>query len=143
MEKQHVLFLCTANSARSQLAEAFLRKYGSDRFEAHSAGLEPTQVNPLTIQVMDEAGISLDGHYSKSTKEFLGKVSIHYAIMVCEQAEKECPSLWPFGAKVLSWPFEDPAAEEGTLDARLKKFRTIRDNIEARIREWLDEMDEK
>lgn len=93
MEKRHVIFVCTGNSARSQMSEAFLRKYGGERFVAHSAGMEPKEINPLTVRVMDEVGISLEGHRSKSTKEFLGRMPIRYAIMVCEQAEKECPRL--------------------------------------------------
>ena len=140
VEKQHVIFLCTGNSARSQMAEAFLRRHGSDRFEAHSAGLHPKEINPLTVQVMEEVGIGLEGHYSKSPSEFLGKVPIRYAIIVCERAEKQCPSIWPFGATVLSWPFDDPASYEDTLEARLEKFRAVRDEIEVRIQQWLDEL---
>jgi len=137
MEKRHVIFLCTGNSARSQMAEALLRKHGGDRFEAHSAGIEPKEINPLTIQVMEEIGISLAGHRSKSPSEFLGRVPIRYAVMVCERAERECPRIWPFGATVLSWPFEDPAAFAGTEEERLQKFREVRDEIEQRIQEWL------
>ncbi|QDU38026.1 Arsenate-mycothiol transferase ArsC2 [Maioricimonas rarisocia] len=136
--KQHVIFLCTGNSARSQMAEAFLRKYGSDRFEPHSAGLEPRDIHPLTHRVMEEAGISLEGHYPKTPDEFLGKVPIRHAIVVCERAERECPRLWPFGATVYSWPFDDPAAAEGTEEEQLKVFRNVRDAIERRIRRWLD-----
>ena len=139
MDQRHVIFVCTANSARSQMAEAFLRKYGSDRFVAHSAGMNPQEINPLTIQVMREVGISLEGHRSKSTREFLGRVPIRYAIMVCEHAERECPRLWPFGATVLSWPFDDPAAAVGTDDLRLEKFRAVRDEIEARVQKWINE----
>ncbi|MBB02950.1 MAG: low molecular weight phosphatase family protein [Planctomyces sp.] len=139
MEKRHVIFLYTGNSARSQMAEALLRKYGGDRFEAHSAGVEPKEINPLTITVMEEIGISLEGHRSKSPGEFLGRVPIRYAVMVCERAERECPHIWPFGATVLSWPFEDPAAFEGTEEERLQKFREVRDEIEQRIQEWLTE----
>ena len=141
MQKRHVIFLCTGNSARSQMAEALLRKFGGDRFEAHSAGLEPKPINPLTIRVMEEIGISLDDHRSKSPQEFLGKVPIRYAIIVCANAEKECPRIWPFGAEVYSWPFDDPAAATGTEEERLEVFRTVRDQIEARIRKWLDEVD--
>lgn len=143
MEKQHVVFLCTGNSARSQMAEAFLRKYAGDQFIVHSAGTNPQGIHPLTIQVMEEVGISLDGHYSKSAKEFLGKIPIRYAIMVCDRAEKECPRLWPFGAIVLSWPFEDPVAFTGEEDDKLRQFRVIRDEIDTRIRTSLDELLEK
>jgi len=89
---QRVLFLCTGNSARSQMAEAFLRKYGEDRFEAHSAGLEPKGLNPLTIKVMQEAGIDVSGQKSKGVGVYLGKVLFQYLITVCDDAEKNCPS---------------------------------------------------
>lgn len=139
VEKPHVLFLCTGNSARSQMAEAFLRHLGGDRFEVHSAGLEPKDINPLTVQVMNEAGIAMKGHYPKSLSDFLGKVPVRYAIIVCERAEAACPKLWPFGATVMSWPFDDPAAIDSSDEVRLEKFRDVRDQIESRIRRWLAE----
>ena len=137
MDKPVILFLCTGNSARSQMAEAFLRKHAGDRYEVLSAGTEPKGINPLTVRVMDEVGISLDGHRSKSLSEFLGKVRIHYAITVCEQAEKSCPSVWPFCQERLFWPFDDPAAIDGSEETRLKKFREVRDQIEAKVKEWI------
>lgn len=140
VEKPHVLFLCTENSARSRMAEAFLRELGGDRFEVHSAGLEPREINPFAIQVMEEIGISIKGQKPKSLSEFLGKVPVRFAVIVCERAEQQCPKLWPFGASVLSWPFEDPAAVEGGNESRLEKFREIRDQIEKRIRKWLAEL---
>lgn len=139
VEKQHVLFLCTANSARSQMAEGFLRHLGGDRFEVHSAGLEPKEINPLAIQVMEEVGIAMKGHFPKSIGDFLGKIPVRIAIIVCERAERGCPKLWPFGASVISWPFDDPAATDGSNDVRLEKFRDVRDQIELRIRQWLAE----
>lgn len=136
-DKQVVLFLCTGNSARSQMAEALLRKHAGDRFDVHSAGIEPKGINPLTVQVMDEVGISLENHRSKPLTEYLGKVRIHYAITVCESAEKSCPSVWPFCQERLFWPFDDPAACRGTDEERLAKFREVRDQIEAKIKTWL------
>ena len=88
MSKVKVLFLCTGNSARSQMAEAFLRKYGGDEFEAYSAGLEPKDINPYTERVMEEVGISLSGQYSKHVKEYMGKVHFAYLITLCDEAEK-------------------------------------------------------
>jgi arsenate reductase len=90
--KQRVLFLCTGNFARSQIAEAFLRHYGSDQFEAHSAGLNPKGIHPLTEIVMEEIGIPLTGHSSKGVKEYLGKVHFQYLITVCDKAEQNCPT---------------------------------------------------
>ena len=92
MSKTRVLFMCTGNTARSQMAEAFLRAYGSDRFEAYSAGLEPHEINPLTRVVMAGRGLDLDGQHAKGLKEFLGKVHFGYLITVCSRAETECPT---------------------------------------------------
>lgn len=135
--KQRVLFLCTGNSARSQMAEAFLRRYGSDHFEAYSAGLAPKGINPLTIQVMHEIEYDLSGQRSKGVKEFLGSVFIHQLITVCDNAEKNCPTVWPVIIKKMHWLFEDPAAFEGGEEERLAKFREIRDQIEQKVREWV------
>jgi arsenate reductase len=139
MSRPVVLFLCTGNSARSQMAEAFLRHYAGERFEVCSAGLEPRGVHPLAIRVMSEIGIDLSGHRSKPLSEFLGKISVRYAIIVCEQAERSCPRIWPFTLQRLFWPFEDPAAGRGPDEQKLKCFRAVRDRIEERIQRWLTE----
>jgi len=132
-----VLFLCTGNSCRSQMAEAFLRKYGSDRFEAFSAGLQPTEINPYTYKVMAELGLDLAGQRSKGVEEFLGKTLFQYLITVCDDADKNCPTVWPGLSKRMHWSFEDPAKFEGSEEEKLQKFRAVRDQIQARIREWL------
>lgn len=136
MKKQRVLFLCTGNSARSQMAEAFLRKYGGDRFEVHSAGLEPSVLNPLTIQVMEEAGIDMNGHYSKPLSLYLGKMHFGYLITVCSRADEKCP-IFPGMGQRLHWPFDDPASTQGTREERLAVFRRVRDEIEAKVKEWV------
>lgn len=141
MSKTRVLFMCTGNTARSQMAEAFLRSYGGDRYEAYSAGLEPLEINPLTIAVMEERGFDLSGQYAKGLKEFLGKVHFGYLITVCDRAERECPTFPGMGIREF-WPFEDPAAFEGTEDERLAKFREVRDAIEGRVREWIREAED-
>ena len=137
MEKKRVLFLCTGNSARSQMAEAFLRNYGSDRFEAYSAGLEPKGINPLTIQVMNEIGLDISGQRSKGVKEYLAKVNFHYLITLCDDAEKNCPTVWPGVNQRLHWSFEDPSEYKGTDAEKLAKFREVRDLIDSRIQGWL------
>lgn len=137
--KQRVLFLCTGNSARSQMAEAFLRKYGGDRYEAHSAGLEPKGLHPLTLQVMSEIGTDVSGQHSKGVGEYLGKGLFQYLITVCDDADKNCPTTWPGISNRMHWSFEDPAAYEGTDEERLIKFRQIRDQIEKRVKDWLAE----
>jgi arsenate reductase len=139
MEKTRVLFLCTGNSARSQMAEAFLRKCASDYFEPYSAGLEPKRINPLTIQVMQEAGIDITGQRSKGVEEYLGKVHFEYLITVCDDADKNCPTIWPGVNQRLHWSFEDPAKYEGTEEKKLAKFREIRDEIEGHLKVWLAE----
>ena len=134
-----VLFLCTGNSARSQMAEAFLRKYGGDQFEAFSAGLDPKGMNPLTVRVMNEIGLDLSGQYSKGVQEFGGKMMINILITVCDQAEKNCPTSWPWNSKKLHWSFEDPAAVEGSEETRIQKFREVRDQIDQKVQAWLKE----
>jgi arsenate reductase len=136
---QRVLFLCTGNSARSQMAEAFLRKYGGDKFEAHSAGLEPKGLNPFTVIVMQEAGIDVSSQRSKGVGEYLGKVLFQYLVTVCDDAEKNCPSTWPGISNREHWSFQDPAAVEGTDNEKLAKFREVRDQIETRIKKWVTE----
>lgn len=139
MSTQRVLFLCTGNSARSQMAEAFLRKYGRDHFEAHSAGLEPKGLNPFTIKVMDEVGIDVSGQTSKGVEIYLGKVLFQYMITVCDDADKNCPTVWPGVNTRMHWSLQDPAAVEGTDAEKLAKFREVRDLIEAKVKAWLAE----
>jgi len=137
MNKPKILFLCTTNSARSQMAEAFLKKYGGEKFEAYSAGLEPKEIHPFTERVMQEIGISLIGQYSKSFREYMGKVHFAYLITVCAEAEKKCPTTFPGIGQRLHWSFEDPAAFGGTEDEKMVKYREIRDKIEKTIKQWL------
>lgn len=139
MNRQRVLFLCTGNSARSQMAEAFLRKYAGDSFEAHSAGLEPKGVNPLTLKVMQEIGIDISTQISKGIETYLGKVLFQYLITVCDDADKNCPTVWPGVNTRMHWSFEDPAKFEGTEEEKLAKFREVRDLIENRIKNWVAE----
>ncbi len=138
-EKQNmkVLFLCTGNSARSQMAEALLRNIGRDRFEVFSAGLAPQGVHPLAVKVMKEIALDLSGQESKKVDQFLNQENIAYVITLCAQAESRCP-IFP-GANVhLHWPFEDPAAVQGSEEQKLAKFREIRDQIRAQIESWLN-----
>uniref|UniRef100_A0A7C4L016 Arsenate reductase ArsC n=1 Tax=Bellilinea caldifistulae TaxID=360411 RepID=A0A7C4L016_9CHLR len=140
MNKARVLFLCTGNSARSQMAEALLRKYAGDHFEVYSAGLEPKGLNPYTVKVLEEIGVDTSQHYSKTLDTFMGKVHFGYLITVCSNAEENCP-VFPGMGKRMHWPFEDPAAFVGGEEETLQKFREVRDQIDARVREWLKEME--
>lgn len=139
MSKIKVLFLCTGNSARSQMAEALLRHYAGDLFDVFSAGLEPKGINPLTIRVMEEIGIPLEGHYAKHVREYMGKVHFGYLITVCSDAERQCPATFPDISHRLHWAFEDPAALVGTEEEKLQKFREARDQIDRRVQAWLSE----
>ncbi len=138
MAKTKSLFLCTHNSARSQMAEALLRKYAGDRFELFSAGLEPGDINPHTRQVMNEIGLSLKGQYSKSVTEYLGKVNFGYLITVCAKAEKNCPTTFPGVSQRMHWDFDDPAFV-GSEGETLTEFRRVRDQIDNQIKRWLAE----
>jgi arsenate reductase len=139
MEILRVLFLCTGNSARSQMAEALLRKHAGGRFEVYSAGLDPKPLNPFTVKVMEEAGFDMSGQYSKGIEVYLGKVLFSYLITVCDDAEKNCPTVWPGVNNRMHWSFEDPAKIVGTDDQKLAKFRQVRDQIDAKIKTWLEE----
>ena len=139
MANERVLFLCTGNTARSQMAEAFLRKYAGKHFEVYSAGFNPSVINPYIERVMQEIGVDLSGQYSKSVREYLGKMSFSYLITVCAEAEANCPTTFPGIGQRLSWVFDDPAAVEGSEEERLEKFREVRDQIEKHIRLWLEE----
>jgi arsenate reductase len=121
------------------MAEAFLKKYGGDQFEAYSAGLEPKGIHPYTERVMEEIGVSLSGQYSKHVKEYMGRVHFGYLITVCDEAEKNCPTVFPGIARRIHWSFEDPAASVGSDQEKLAKFREVRDRIDKRIKAWLEE----
>jgi len=136
--KPKILFLCTGNSARSQMAEAWLKYYASDFFEVYSAGLEPKGVNPYTIMVMEEAGVDMSSHHSKSLEEYINKINFSYLITVCSSADERCPYFPGMGIR-MHWPFEDPAAAQGSSAEITEKFRLVRDQIKDRIKKWLYE----
>jgi arsenate reductase len=135
---QRVLFVCSANSARSQMAEAFLRTLAGDTFEADSAGSQPEPVHPLAIAVMSEYGIDISDQRSKGLHEYMGKTQFDHLITVCDRAEKACPVFPGKGAREY-WPMDDPLRAKGSEEERLEKFREVRDLIEARVRRWLIE----
>ena len=136
MQKTKVLFLCTGNSARSQMAEAILRKRAGNYFEVYSAGLEPKGLNPYTLRVLDEIGADTAPLRSKALSSFIGKQHFGYLITVCSKAEDKCP-IFPGMGMRLHWPFDDPATFQGSEEETLAVFREVRDQIDATIREWL------
>lgn len=141
MKKTNVLFLCTGNSARSQMAEAFLRKYAGDQFDVFSAGLEPKGINPFTIRVMSEVGMDISRQWSKGVSEYMGKKHFGYLITVCSNADARRPTTFPGVGQRLRWSFDDPAEIAGSDEDKLAKFQEVRDQIDARIRAWLGELD--
>jgi len=133
--KPRVLFLCTGNSARSQMAEGILRHLAGDRFEVFSAGTKPSVVNPHAIAAMREVGIDITQHRSKHVNECFGK-PMDTVITVCDNAKETCP-IFPAVKQQMHWSFEDPAAAEGTAEEKLRVFRKIRDQIYGRIQNEL------
>lgn len=131
MFKAKVLFLCTGNSARSQMAEGYLRHVAGDRFEPLSAGVEPKGLNPLSVEVMHEIGIDISHQTSKGLDQFLGQ-KIPYVITVCDNAKQRCP-IFPQANRLLHWSLEDPAEAVGSHDEKIAVFRRVRDEIEQRI----------
>ena len=130
-----VLFLCTGNSARSQMAEGLLRSVGGGDFEVHSAGTDPKELHPLAVEAMRETGIDIAGHRSKSLERFLGQ---HFdcIITVCDRARDSCPT-FPDDNQRIHWGFEDPAAVTGTRAEQLAVFRCVRNEISERLRVWV------
>lgn len=129
-----VLFVCTGNSARSIMAEALLRHHGGDRFEVHSAGTVPRGVNPLTLRVLEDAGIDATGARSKSVNEYLGQ-TFDYVVTVCDEARQVCP-VFPGVHESLHWGYEDPAEAEGTEEQRLAVFKKVFIQIGERVRQF-------
>lgn len=135
--KKRVLFLCTHNSARSQMAEGLLRHMAGERFDVESAGTEETRVRPLAIRAMDEIGIDISSHTSKTLDRFIDE-SWDYVITVCDSANDSCPS-FPGGRRRLHWSFDDPSSATGSDEERLAVFRRVRDEIRERLRAFIDQ----
>ena len=142
-EKKKVLFLCTHNSARSQMAEGLLRSVYGDRYEAYSAGVEATTVNPLAVMVMKEIGIDISGQYSKTPQEYQD-IIFDLAVMVCDNAKAACPIIitnlerptkLTKAREVIHKSFDDPATAVGSEEEQLKVFRRVRDEI----KDWISQ----
>ncbi|MCG9478958.1 MAG: arsenate reductase ArsC [Actinomycetia bacterium] len=136
METKKILVLCTGNSCRSQMAEGFFKKY-LPRWQVESAGISPTRVNPVAIEVMAEQGIDISGQRSKGVEEFLGQ-AFDYIITVCDHAREVCPS-FPGKGKYIHWSLKDPDRGYGSPEQRAEEFRKVRDEIENRIRQFVKE----
>ena len=136
MSKTKVLFVCSHNSARSQMAEGFLRHLGGDAFEAASAGTEPGELHPLAVDVMAEAGIDISGQRAKAVDDFV-RQRFDYVITVCDDAREACP-FFPGAARRLHWSLPDPSAASGSREERLSVFRAVRDEVRRRLEEFLE-----
>ena len=136
-ERPTVLFLCTSNSARSQMAEALMRWNAGRRFEVHSAGIRPGALHPLAQQVLEEIGVSTRGLASTDLGSLLGTVGIDHAIIVCDDAERSCRDIQAFARRKVFWPVDDPVVEGHSPEQALAAFRAARDELDERIRTWL------
>lgn len=141
MEKTRVLFVCVHNSARSQMAEAFLNRLAGDRFHAESAGMEPGVLNPLAVEVMKEEGIDISGNRTKSVFEKYRRGELYsYVVTVCDEASAEaCPIFPGLRTHTLHWSFEDPALFTGSFVEKLEKTRRVRDAIKRRVLQFMEE----
>lgn len=138
--KHRVLFVCIHNSARSQMAEAFLNKMGDGNFEAESAGLEPGKLNPIVVEAMQEIGIDISANKTKTVDDMLKKGTLYSAVItVCDAASAEACPLFPGNAKKIGWSFPDPSAFTGSKEEMLEKIRQVRDDIEGKIKVFLKE----
>jgi arsenate reductase len=139
--KKLVLFVCIHNSARSQMAEALLSRFCGDKYEAHSAGLEPGKLNPIVVEAMQEIGIDISKNHTKAVFDYLKPgISFAYVITVCDEASAErCPN-FPGTATRLHWSFPDPSSFQGTHEERLGKTREVRDTIQRKIEAWCAEV---
>ncbi|HEX7705506.1 MAG TPA: arsenate reductase ArsC [Thermoanaerobaculia bacterium] len=135
MKRQSVLFICTHNSARSQMAEGLLRHLAGDRFEVESAGTEETHVRPLAIEAMKEIGVDISGQRSKTIAS-LGERRFDFAVTVCDNANEACP-IFPGGTRRLHWSFDDPSGATGTEAERLAFFCRVRDEIRGKVEEFV------
>lgn len=142
MRKDKILFVCVHNSARSQMAEALLKKMAGDRFEAESAGLEPGELNPLAVEAMKEIGIDISGNQTKSAFDLFkeGKLYTH-VITVCDETSAERCPFFPRITTRLHWSFADPSTFTGTWEEKLDKTRQVREAIKEKIASWLKEFE--
>jgi arsenate reductase len=139
--KKRVLFICVHNSARSQMAEAFLNHLCGDTFEAHSAGLEPGKLNPIVVEAMNEVGLDISGNQTKAVFDYVKSSKIFaYVITVCDEANAERCPIFPGITKRLHWSFPDPSSFSGAHDEKLVQTRKVRDAIHSKIQAWCEEM---
>ena len=135
MSKQRVLFICTQNSARSQMAEGFLRAFAGDRFEVFSAGTEATEVRPMAIEVMHEQGVDISGHESKTLHRYLDQ-PFDWVVTLCDQAREACP-VFPGAEQTAHWGFDDPSVATGNDEERRQVYRRVAREVATRVRQFI------
>ena len=139
--KKNVLFVCIHNSARSQMAEAFLKEACGAEFEVHSAGIEPGKLNPIVVQAMREVGIDISGNQTKAVVDYIKSGRMFaYVITVCDETSAERCPIFPGATKRLHWSFADPSAFQGTQEEKLARTREVRDAIKRKVEAWCDEV---
>ena len=141
MDKKKVLFICVHNSARSQMAEAFLKQMAGDKFEVESAGLEPGKLNPIVVEVMKEVGVDISQNKTKSVFDFFkqGK-QYDYVVTVCDESQTGVCPIFPGTAVTakIHWGFDDPSSFQGSQEEKLEKTRRVRDQIKQKITQWIE-----
>jgi arsenate reductase (thioredoxin) len=141
MEKKKVLFVCIHNSARSQMAEAFLNQMCGEEFEAHSAGIEPGKLNPIVVEAMQEVGIDISGNQTKAVFDFIKSgEKFFYVVTVCDEASAERCPIFPGVTTRLHWSFPDPSKFQGTHEEKLEQTCKVRDAIRQQIEKWCEEV---
>jgi len=144
MDKTKVLFICVHNSARSQMAEAFLNRYGGERFAAESAGLEPGTLNPLVVRALAEIGVDIAGKTPRGAFDLLRRGEWYgWVITVCDESQAEGCPIFPGAGRRDHWSFPDPSAFTGSEEEKLDQVRALRDQIAHKVREWLKETTDK
>lgn len=140
MDKIKVLFVCIHNSARSQMAEAFLKKYGGDRYTVESAGLEPGNLNPVVVDVMKEAGIDISQNKTKSVFKFYTQGKPYdFVVTVCDESQSERCPVFPGDGEKLHWGFPDPSSFTGSTEEKRAKTKEVRNQIDQKIKEWVED----
>ncbi len=134
-----VLFVCTHNSARSQMAHGWLKHLGADQFRVYSAGVKPGTLHPMAVKAMAEVGIDIADHVAEGIDKYLGHIPIYHLITVCDKAGQSCPRVWPGAPKREHWSFDDPSSATGSDEQKLDMFRQVRDEIRKKIEAWIAE----
>ncbi len=143
-DKTRVLFVCVHNSARSQMAEAFLNQLGNGNYLAESAGLEPGTLNPVVVEAMKEIGIDISRNATKSVFDFFKEGRRYdYVVTVCDESNSERCPIFPYAKATLHWSFEDPSSFKGELEEKLNGTRKVRDQIKLKLEDWLKQLSEQ